>query len=150
MPIQISSPQGKRIKLWFLLILLPVLLTAFSGCAGNAAVVKAGIGETFTIGIGQTAQITDEDMVITFNEIIGDSRCPKGVTCIWAGVVSARVTIDYKGDSYPLALNQPGLTSPVTEVFFNYTLTYDISPYPTAGEALSDKDYRLTVTLTKV
>lgn len=149
MPIQKKLPHKKRIRFWFLLSILPVILTTFAGCAGNAAIVKAGIGETFVLGIGQTARITDEEMEITFKEIIGDSRCPTGVTCIWAGVASALVTIVYKNDTYTLALNQPGLTTPVTEVFFDYTLTYDIGPYPTAGEEITKKDYRLTVTVTK-
>ena len=150
MPIPKKTPQKNQIRFWFLLLLVPVILTTLAGCAGNSAAVKVGIGETFTIGIDQTAQITDEEMAITFKEIIGDSRCPKGVTCIWAGMASARVTIVYKNDTYTIALNQPGLTSPVTETFFGFTLTYDIGPYPSAGEEITKKDYRLTVTVTKV
>lgn len=139
----------KGLRLIGLLILLPVILTAFAGCAGNAAAVKAAVGESFAIGIGQTAEIKGEDMTITFKEMIGDSRCPTGVTCIWAGVASASVTIVYKGTTYSLALNQPGHTSPVKEAFFDYTLAFDISPYPTANQEIARKDYRITMTVSK-
>jgi len=55
--------------------------------------ITAGLGEVFTIGIGQSAQIAEEDMAITFNEVIGDSRCPQNVNCVWEGIASSHVTI---------------------------------------------------------
>jgi len=141
--------QIKWLRLICLLILLPIILTAFAGCAGNAAAVKAALGEAFAVGIGQTAEISGEDMKITFKEMVGDSRCPTGVTCIWAGVASASVTIVYKGTTYSLALNQPGHTSPVKETFFDYTFSFDISPYPAANQEIAKKDYRLNMTVSK-
>ncbi len=88
-------------------------------------------------------------MTITFHEIIGDSRCPKNVTCIWAGVISSRITIAYKGVDYDIALNQPGLTDVAREIFSGYTLTYNFTPYPVAGEEISPKAYRLTMTVSR-
>jgi len=88
-------------------------------------------------------------MVITFDEVIGDSRCPRNVTCIWAGVAISRVTIKYKGVNYSLALNQPGLTEQAKEVFIDYTLNYSLNPYPVAGKEISPRDYRLTMSITK-
>jgi hypothetical protein len=108
-----------------------------------------GLGETFTINVGNSAQITGEDMVITFNEVIGDSRCPQNVNCVWAGVASSGITIIHQGVTYSLALNQPGLTEQAKQDFINYTLTYNLNPYPRAGEEISLKDYRLTMTVTK-
>jgi hypothetical protein len=133
----------------YLLLILPVVLFAVSGCSGNQAAVKAGTGESFTIGVGQSGQVTGEDMVITFDEVIGDSRCPKNVTCIWAGIVSSQVTIAFKGDKYPMALNQPGLTDQAIASFMGYTLTFRIDPYPQEGETIAAKDYKMTLTVTK-
>lgn len=87
--------------------------------------------------------------VITFNEVIGDSRCPQNVNCIWEGVASSRVTIIRQGANYSMALNQPGSTDQAKQAFIDYTLTHSLNPYPIAGEEISPEDYRLTLTVTK-
>ncbi len=47
------------------------------------------LGEEFELAVHQTAQITDENISITFQEVLEDSRCPVDVTCIWAGLAKA-------------------------------------------------------------
>ncbi len=136
----------KLIPLW---VFLAIVLISLSACSGSQTAVTAALGEVFTIGIGQSAEITGEDMQITFNEVIGDSRCPQNVTCIWAGVASSRVTIVHEGINYSIALNQPGLTDQAKDSFINYTLTHSLNPYPRAGEEISSRDYRLTMTVTR-
>jgi hypothetical protein len=152
MPMPQVSSETRRLKLIrlpYLLIFLPIILFSLPGCTGNQAGVTVGVGETFTIGVGQSARINGEDIVITFDGVIGDSRCPRNVTCVWAGVASCRVTIIHKGVNYSLALNQPGLTEQAKESFIDYTLNYSLDPYPIAGKEISPRDYRLTMTVKK-
>jgi hypothetical protein len=150
MPQVSSETRKSRLRrLPYLLIFLPIILISLLGCTRNQVDATIGVGEKFTIGVGQSARINREDMVITFDEVMGDSRCPRNVTCIWAGVASSRVTIKYKGVNYSLALNQPGLTEQAKEVFIDYTLNYGLNPYPIAGKEISPKDYRLTMSVTK-
>ena len=87
-------------------------------------------------------------MTIKFDEVIGDSRCPQNVTCVWQGVASSRITINYQGTDYSIVLNMPGLTDKAEETFAHYTLTYNLNPYPREGEKISPKEYRLTLTVT--
>ena len=87
-----------------------IVLVSLTGCSGNQVAVTVGLSDIFTIGVGQSARITGEDMVITFDEVIGDSRCPQNVTCVWAGVASSQVAITHQGVNYSMALNQLGLT----------------------------------------
>jgi hypothetical protein len=136
-------------RLGYILIFLSMAIFSLSGCSGNQVAVTVGLGETFTINVGKSAQITGEEMVITFDEVIGDSRCPQTVNCVWAGVASSRVTIVHQGTTYSLALNQPGLTEQAQDSFINYTLKYSLNPYPKAGEEISPRAYRLTATVTK-
>ena len=138
----------KYLKLTILLV-LAVILVNVGGCSKNQATVTVGLGENFTIGIGKSARITGEDMVITFDEVIGDSRCPQNVTCVWAGVASMRVTIIRQDVNYSMALNQSGLAEQSQADFIDYTLTYSLNPYPIAGKEISSKEYRLTMTVTK-
>ena len=90
-----------------------------------------------------------EDMTVKFNEVIGDSRCPQNVTCIWEGVASSKITITFRGREYSIVLNLPGLTDQAEDTFIDYTITYSLNPYPIEGEDISPDDYRLTLKLTR-
>ena len=148
--VQSERRSSKLVRLRYLLIfLVPIVLISLSACSRNQIAVTVELGETFTIGVGQSARITGEDMVITFNEVIGDSRCPQNVICVWEGVASSHITITHQGVDYSVVLNQPGLTDQAEDTFIDYTLTYSLNPYPREGEEISPDEYRLTLTLTK-
>ena len=136
-------------RLWHLLTFAAIVLVLPAACSNNEAAVTAGVGEAFTIGVGQSARITGEDMTVKLNEVIGDSRCPQNVTCVWEGQASSRVTINYQGTDYSIVLTQRGATEQTKESFARYTLAHTLSPYPRQGEEISPKDYRLTLTVTK-
>lgn len=44
----------------------------------------------------QNSLIVD-DYTVKFSEVITDSRCPKGVTCVWAGEVVFELAISKNG-----------------------------------------------------
>lgn len=120
-----------------------------AGCSINAAALTAKPGEVFTIGVGQTAQISGEDMAITFNEVVSDSRAPSNVNTIWAGQADSRVTIKYRGSTSTMVLRQSGASEQGQDAFAGYTLTYSLNPTPVAGKDTPQKDYRLTLTVKK-
>ena len=92
--------------------------------------------------------ITGEDLVIKFVEVSEDSRCPKGVTCVWEGRVTALVEISTDGSSQQLELTEPGLTdAPARETFKVYEITYKVGPYPEVGKEISADEYRLLITV---
>ena len=136
-------------RLRHLLAFAAIVAVSLVGCSGSQIAVTAVVGEVFTIGVGQSARITGEDMVIKFDEVVGDSRCPQGVTCIWEGQASSRVTISYQGADYPMVLTLLGSADETKASFVRYTLTYSLKPYPVQGKKISPKDYRLTLTVTK-
>jgi len=73
--------------------------------------------------------VAGENLTITFVEIIEDSRCPKNVTCIWAGRVRAAIRLDESGTPSRIELIQPGLTGDNTaEQFKNYQLSLPSRP----------------------
>ena len=55
----------------------------------SSQVSKVNYGETVSI----------EDVSIVFEKVISDSRCPKNVTCVWAGEAKVLVTISKNGKS---------------------------------------------------
>lgn len=127
-----------------------VVLGLSTGCANN--VVEADLGQELSLRIGQTAQIESEQLAIRFNGIDTDSRCPRGVTCIWAGEVLCNVTATYQGSSSHITLVQSGLTQepPVENYYEIYWLDFSVEPYPEAGKQISTADYRLKMTVKKL
>ena len=129
-------------------VVLSVLLLAACS-SSNKPSVTVGLGETFTIGVGKTAQITGEDLLVTFDEVIGDSRCAENVTCVWEGVAASKLTIEYQGETYTIVLNQGGGTETASTQFAGYEIVHRLDPYPRAGETIDPKDYRLTMSFAR-
>jgi hypothetical protein len=127
-----------------------LMLGLSAGCAGTQEVVKTNLGQEVSLHIGQTAQIQGEQLSILFKGIAGDSRCPRGVLCVWAGEVKSEVTITYQGSSSDIILTQPGTTEPASETYQGYTLIFSVEPYPEVGKQISRADYRLNLTVKKI
>jgi len=120
-----------------------------SGCATGGE-VKGRLGEEFSLQSGQIARITDENLKIEFVEIVEDSRCPKGVTCVWAGQVVAKVRISSGGLADVLLLTEPGLTDEYArESYQQYQLSYHVEPYPEQGKMISKYQYQLLLLVSK-
>ena len=49
--------------------------------------------EEFILYINESVVIAGEDLRMKFVEVSEDSRCPKDVTCIWEGRVTAVIEI---------------------------------------------------------
>lgn len=112
--------------------------------------VKAELGEEFTLRIGQTAWIEGEQLFIRFNGIRNDSRCPRDVTCIWAGEVLCEMTVTWRGMTTDIVLGEPGLTAPPVGYYYeDYQFICSVEPYPEAGQQISTADYRLILTVVK-
>ena len=110
----------------------------------------ARLGQEFFLHIGESALIEGEKLQIKFLEVVADSRCPIGVTCIWEGEVLCLVEIEYRESVDQITLTEPGLTSwPPGESFQEYEIAYHVEPYPVAGVEISEEEYRLHLELTK-
>ena len=137
----------KKYKL--VIIALASLLLMSAGCSTDRD-VKANLGEEFSLKSGQVAVISDENLKIEFVEVTGDSRCPKGVICFWAGEVTAKVAINTGNSLDELLLTEPGLTNyPPEQSFHEYKLAYHIEPYPQAGAEIAEDEYRLHLKISK-
>ncbi|CAL68146.1 hypothetical protein [Christiangramia forsetii] len=106
---------------------------------------------------------------IKFKGVISDSRCPKGVTCIWAGEVKVLVEFyedgEFKGEKIIVGSNilvdemyvegevrknkiSTGSKIPVADFFSVKDLFIDnviVLPYPNISEKISPEQYRLNL-----
>ena len=117
----------------------------------EATPVPVDLGQEFTLSIGQSALIQGENLNIKFLEVTSDSRCPRDVTCIWAGEASCLIEVT-KGslEPYKLVLTQPGLTDQsAMQDFDGYEIMFRVDPYPAANNQITKDEYRLVLIVAK-
>jgi len=90
-----------------------VVIMAFIGLnAASADPAKVSLDKEFSLGIGQTASIEGEKLVIKFKAVLEDSRCPINVVCVWAGNGKVELeALDIDGQNKTVSLNtedEPG------------------------------------------
>ncbi len=132
-------------------ILLVTLMLLFSfGCTSQTHEIGADLGQEFNLHVGQTVFIEDEQIKFKFAEVVIDSRCAKGATCIWQGEVTCTVEITYFESLHRKTLTQPGLTQePSRDVFKEYSITFNVQPYPELGKDIKTNEYWLQLVIEK-
>lgn len=131
------------------LICLLLFLPLLAGCTSAPGGFEVGLGEEFLLPIGQEARITGENLRISFEDVIEDSRCPLNVTCIWEGRASSIVQFTYDSITYRVVLNEPGLTDQAMDMFLGYVIDYHLTPYPGEAADIAKEDYRLQLAIRK-
>jgi hypothetical protein len=109
---------------------------------------RVGLDREFNLRPGQGALVRIEGLRIGFDSVIEDSRCPKGVDCIWAGQGKIRIKLsktNKKPASVELSTQQPNSIS-----YLGYRITLvGLSPYPKAGGTINKKAYVATLVVSK-
>lgn len=96
------------------------------------------------------------DETVSFHDLelrlleISDSRCPTGVTCVWAG--EARVTLQVSRvthtgkETVELQINLNGRGKPATATSFGYVIEIlDVDPYPKNEVTPARSDYLVKI-----
>jgi hypothetical protein len=127
------------------IILLLLLLSAVS--CGKPVV---NLGEEFSLHIGESIEIEGENLQVKFVGVMEDSRCPRGVVCVWEGRVSCAVEITYNKSIHQIVLTQPGLSEQIASIAFeSYQIDSRVLPYPEAGKDIADTEYLLFLRFSK-
>lgn len=81
-------------------------------CAATARqrekTTNVGLGREFTLRAGQRAVLNGAGLRVRFDSVANDSRCPAGVTCVWAGNAEVLVEAESGGRRAVLKLNTHG------------------------------------------
>jgi hypothetical protein len=119
--------------------------------------VKFAPNESFTLNHGATACLKNGDFTIQFVEVSGDSRCPTGVQCIWAGradvVLSLATGVEtqaVKTQTVTLASGDMSQGGAGEATFEGYTVRLEnVEPYPQEGKVIEQKDYQVKLVVAK-
>jgi hypothetical protein len=123
-------------------ILLASAIVAFAAACAPAA-RPASSAETAassrTAGIGATARVGS--VAVTPLAVLEDSRCPRDVTCVWAGrvLIRARIKADGRSSEAEMELGKPIAAAGRKEV-----VLASVSPERTSSGAIEADDYRFT------
>ena len=122
-------------------------IPGFMACgARQPSALAAPLDARFTLAPGAMTTISGTELVITFDRVLEDSRCPAGVYCIQAGDGVIAITVTQRGGttgSYQLHTAPNGTRS---AVHGGVTITLeDLMPTPTASRATPPQDYRATL-----
>ena len=132
-------------RIYYIYLSVVVILLAISLITSACSQNTVNIGQKFSLNIGQTADLEEDAFNIKILEVIQDSRCATGATCIWAGEVTFVIEITYKGLTEQTTLTQPGLDDWPSEYIYKqlYEIAYNITPYPELNKQITDDEYGL-------
>jgi hypothetical protein len=132
------------------LLVISLFLTMTACSRPDASLIPIKANTPFKLPVGKTARLENEDLSLQFIAVTADSRCPTGVECIWAGEAKCQLRITQKGNSQETVLTQSGSSASAVESLVpNYRMSFQLYPYPRAGEQIKSGDYFLSMTLTK-
>ena len=93
----------------------------------------------------QKSAIVGGGLVITFDAVLSDSRCPINATCVTAGEARVAMTASTRSNGRAqLQWSTHGAASAVTFGGFIIRLT-ELQPYPFAGHPTAPGDYVVTL-----
>ena len=106
--------------------------------------IEPKLDEEIQIKFGEGVTLDKGKLSIKFRSLAGDSRCPQGVVCVWAG--DAEVILEVSKNE--IALNT--ILDPKEKVVGDYNIQLrDVIPYPKAGEELKPEDYSIKIVVSK-
>ena len=146
--------------------LLPLILLILNlSLACQASIppdITAGVDNEFILAPGQSADVTDADLTLTFHSVVGDDRCPSEVECAASGPVTVSLSIQ-QGNEMPTDVtlqtftDQNGRSSVVEfegvtnhiEIGEYQVQILGVTPYPQDPAIQMDPaDYQLTLLVT--
>jgi hypothetical protein len=131
----------------YLIIALSLFITQLSLAQDSTKVIKASTPKIVTkLEFGKTVQINTYEL--KFVRVLTDSRCPKNVTCVWAGEVTVLVDVFKNGKFVSKKTLNFGRASYSNRDLLNLISTEEIQvagfsvlPYPVDGVKIKDEDY---------
>ncbi|RQO59706.1 hypothetical protein DBR47_09935 [Paucibacter sp. KBW04] len=125
------------------LLLMAALLPA-CGTATPQEPRLVEIDTAFQLPVGGSAQLRGSDLRVGFDAVVRDSRCPKGVQCVWAGEAVVRVWLQRASasrQSLEMRLPVDGEASAQGQPLRLIRL----EPLPVGGKTIATADYVLTL-----
>jgi hypothetical protein len=125
-------------------------LIALAGIAACAPVRSEAptvpLNMDFDVAIGGMARLQDSQLLVRFDTVTEDSRCPEDVECVWEGNATARVTVDSAGKT---AVGEFRTSQPQPVSLFGRTFELrELRPARTTRSVPTAREYVITLRAT--
>ena len=146
---------------FLLSLLLTTMVILAGGCTQQMTekvpqqinVTNAELDTEFQLKWNETAFIKSDDLKIRFVDVLGDSRCPPKVTCVWEGQVSVLVNVIRNNQdlgNFNLKLRAGHDDVAVEAVDGHFIKILNAEPYLTnASKTIKPSEYTITLVVTK-
>jgi hypothetical protein len=123
-------------------LVFAALAVAMSACRASAP--TAPVGGDFTLGVGEHVSIARTPLILTFTRLVGDSRCPPDVTCVWAG--NAELELDARINDQHTVVRLNTNVGPREAIAGDYRITLvEFTPPPASNVNVAETHYRATL-----
>ena len=107
------------------------------------------LNQEFDLKIGQEVKIEGEDLKVGFSSVGADSRCPQGVTCVWAGNAKIGLRLQ-KGNNQSASVELNTGVDPRRNSYMGYEVRLAaLRPHPKVNTTLNKKSYVATLIVSK-
>jgi hypothetical protein len=135
---------------------LALCVLALMACGAQAKVrarKTVRLNQNFVLRVGQEVLVAEQKLTVKFVSVPEDSRCPRGVNCIWAGNVRVLLHVT-KAKRAPekveLNLNPRDFPDGEAADCGDYKIKLvSVDPYPVKDQQLTARDYSVTLSVSK-
>jgi hypothetical protein len=114
------------------------------------SVKSPALNQSFDLKVGQTVSVQDTPLKVSFQSVAKDSRCPEDVTCVWAGNATVVLKIS-EGGRPATTINLNSGLNPKHISYQGYDIKLaDVKPRRNTHRQISQSDYVITLTVTKI
>lgn len=132
------------------LAVLSILFLFLTGWMQQSCDTKeVALSQQFKLKVGQEVLVKEAGIKVSGITVVEDSRCPTGVTCIWAGNGKVSVHLS-KARSESVAVELNTNAGPKSSTYQGYEIRLvSLDPYPKNGVTISKNDYVATLMVCK-
>lgn len=122
---------------------LLLLAATLAACAQDApSQARSDLPATLVLEPGVAVPVAGTDLELRLIEIVSDSRCPRDVTCVWAGEVQVRLSV--RSGNTPAREHEVIAGNSVTVGAYQIGVA-KVEPEPVENQKISPREYRVTV-----
>ena len=99
--------------------------------------------QTVTLAPGQSAAIAGTPVMLTFEGVTGDNRCPADALCVLGGSATVKLNASASAGERTITF-ETGKLEPVEYGGLRLELT-QLAPYPFSATPIKHEDYRATL-----
>jgi hypothetical protein len=131
-----------------ILSVLLALTVGFASCGANRTTGEtAPLGQTIKLKVKQAVEVREAAIRVSFDEVVDDSRCPEGVTCVWAGNGKIKLTVMRTGSEARVIELNTNLKPRVVS-FEGYEIKLEqLDPYPRVNGKTPPDSYVATISV---